>query len=145
MHFTQSPELNQFNVNATNKSDTSPVSVQSNPNPLGQLNQRRLATKKPYLNNFFILVNYNYEMSTKCVLGFSISYLVLEIFRFLNAFLIHFVINSSHMTGPRSGRFSSRATQESPGNEVVLFSFMFSFVHIKFTEFFFNLHIYYLN
>ena len=30
-----------------------------------------------------ILVNYNYEMSKKGVLGFSISYLVLEIFRFL--------------------------------------------------------------
>ena len=30
-----------------------------------------------------ILVNYNYEIDEKCVLGFSISYLVLEIFRFL--------------------------------------------------------------
>ena len=30
-----------------------------------------------------ILVNYNYEMSKKGVLSFSISYLVLEIFRFL--------------------------------------------------------------
>ena len=29
-----------------------------------------------------ILVNYNYEMSKKGVLGFSISYLVLEIYRF---------------------------------------------------------------
>ena len=33
-----------------------------------------------------ILVNYNYEMSKKGVLGFSISYLVLEIFRFLDIF-----------------------------------------------------------
>ena len=30
-----------------------------------------------------ILVSYNYEMIKKGVLGFSISYLVLEIFRFL--------------------------------------------------------------
>ena len=30
-----------------------------------------------------ILLNYNYEISKKAVLGFSISYLVLEIFRFL--------------------------------------------------------------
>ena len=30
-----------------------------------------------------ILVNYNYEMSKKGVLGFSIKNLVLEIFRFL--------------------------------------------------------------
>ena len=32
---------------------------------------------------FLILVNYNYEMSKKGVLGFSISYLVLEIFMLL--------------------------------------------------------------
>ena len=31
----------------------------------------------------FISVNYNYEISKKGVLGFAISYLVLEIFRFL--------------------------------------------------------------
>ena len=30
-----------------------------------------------------ILLNYNYEMSKEGVLGFSISYLVLEIFKFL--------------------------------------------------------------
>ena len=30
-----------------------------------------------------MLVNYNYEMSKKGVLGFSISYLVLEIFGFM--------------------------------------------------------------
>ena len=30
-----------------------------------------------------ILVNYNYEIIKKGIIGFSISYLVLEIFRFL--------------------------------------------------------------
>ena len=37
---------------------------------------------KQIFHAILILVSYNYEMSKKGVLGFSISYLVLEIFRF---------------------------------------------------------------
>ena len=33
--------------------------------------------------SILILVNYNYEMIKKVVLGFSLSHLVLEIFKFL--------------------------------------------------------------
>ena len=48
-----------------------------------QLNWLNESLDERFFYTIFTLVNYNYDISKKGILGFSLSYLVLKIFRYL--------------------------------------------------------------